>query len=94
MLTNPFVRQNVTIVDPLADIAAINRLLAAAVTSKSFRSFLLGSPRDAVEAGFAGETFELSAGSLNFLASIKVGSLREFAEQIHDQLPAHLAAVM
>jgi hypothetical protein len=94
MLTNPFVRQSVTIVDPQADIAAIDRLLAAAVTSNSFRSYLLGSPREAVEAGFAGESFDLSAGSLEFLASIRVGSLREFAEQIHQRLPAHLATAM
>jgi len=94
MLSNPFVRQQVTLIDPLEDIAAIDRLLAAAVTSKSFRSFLLGSPRAAIEAGFAGEDFQLSASAVEFVASIRVTTLREFAEQLHERLPAHLSTVM
>jgi hypothetical protein len=94
MLTNPFVCQSVTVIDPLAEISAINRLLAAAVASRNFRTFLLGSPQKAIDAGFAGEGFDLSRRSVEFLASIKVGTLREFAEQIHQRLPAHLAAAM
>ena len=94
MLTNPFVRQDVTVVDPTVDVDTINRLLAAAVVSNGFRSLLLGNPQAAVETGFAGESFELSSGSLDFLRSIQAVSLRDFAQQIHERLPGHLATIM
>jgi hypothetical protein len=94
MLTNPLVQQHVTLTDPLADVDTVNRLLAAAVVSKRFCASLLGSPREAIRAGFAGEGFNLSARTLEFLASIKVGTLREFAEQVNLNLSAHLATAM
>ena len=94
MLTNPFTRQRVSVVDPTVDIETINRMLAAAVVNSSFRDLLLGNPQAAVETGFAGECFELSNGSLNFLKSIRAVSLRDFAQQVHDRLPGHLATMM
>lgn len=94
MLTNPFVRQHVTIVDPSMDVDTINRMLAAAVSSTGFRNLLLGNPRAAAESGFAGECFELSSSSLDFLNSIRAASLRDFAEQVHARLPGYLATMM
>jgi hypothetical protein len=94
MLTNPFTRQRVSVVDPTVDIETIDRLLAAAVVSSSFRALLLGNPQAAVETGFAGECFELSNGSLNVLKSIRAVSLRDFAQQVHDRLPGHMATMM
>jgi len=94
MLANPFVRQTIEIVDTEADSAAVNRLLAAAVTSNGFRSALLVDPQKAVATGFAGESFELSSKALAILMSIHAGSLREFAQQVYEKLPAHLSTVM
>jgi hypothetical protein len=94
MLANPFVRQSIELVDTEADSAAVNRLLAAAVVSNSFRNALLVDPRKAVEMGFAGECFEMSSKSLAVLMSIRAGSLREFAQQVHEKLPSYLSTAM
>lgn len=94
MLANPFVHHRLEVVDTEADSTAVNRLLAAAVISNGFRSALLADPRKAVEMGFAGESFEMSSKSLAVITSIRAGSLREFAQQMHEKLPAHLSTVM
>jgi hypothetical protein len=78
----------------MVETATIDRLLAAAVVSKSFRSALLGSPRAAIEGGFAGEGFDLSSRAIDFLASIQVATLREFAEQIQERLPMQFGTAM
>ena len=94
MLANPFVRQSIELVDTEADSAAVNRMLAAAVVSNGFRNALLVDPQKAVEMGFAGETFDMSSKSLAILASIRAGSLRDFARQVTEKLPASLSVVM
>jgi hypothetical protein len=55
---------------------------------------LLGSPRAAIEGGFAGEGFDLSSRAIDFLASIQVATLREFAEQIQERLPMQFGTAM
>jgi hypothetical protein len=94
MLANPFVRQRIEVLDPAADCATINRLLAAAVVSNGFRNALLVDPQSAVEMGFAGESFDLSSKALAMLMSIKASSLREFAARVHEELPSHLSTLM
>ena len=94
MLANPFVRQTLEVVDTEADCSAVNRLLAAAVISNGFRDALLVDPQTAISMGYAGESFDLSSKSLAVLAAIRAGSLREFAQQVHEKLPAHLSTVM
>jgi hypothetical protein len=57
----------------------LNRLLCAAVVSKSFRNMLLTSPEIAVASGYQGETFNLSHEDRNWLFSIRPASLVELA---------------
>ncbi len=57
----------------------LNRLLSAAVVSKSFRSMLLSSPEIALANGYQGEAFNLSDADRSWLFSIKPTSLSELA---------------
>lgn len=87
MFKTTFTPQRITVVDPVADRANINRLLAAAVINSGFRNLLLANPRRAIQAGFAEEQFALSAQAEELLASIQAPSLKEFAQQLCDKLP-------
>jgi len=88
MLKTTLSPQRVSVIDPVADRSNINRLLAAAVINTGFRSLLLNNPRMALQAGFAEEQFTLSAQAEELLASIHAPSLKEFARQLCDRLPA------
>ena len=88
MLKTTLTPQRVRVIDLVADRANINRLLAAAVINTGFRSLLLNNPRIALQAGFAEEQFTLSAQAEELLASIHAPSLKEFARQLCDRLPA------
>lgn len=57
----------------------LNRLLSAAVVSKSFRNMLLANPEIAVASGYQGETFNLSTQDQNWLSSIHPASLVDLA---------------
>jgi hypothetical protein len=57
----------------------LNRLLSAAVVSKSFRNMLLTNPEIAVTSGYQGETFNLSPEDQNWLYSIRPVSLSDLA---------------
>lgn len=57
----------------------LNRLLSAAVVSKSFRSMLLSSPELALANGYQGEAFNLSDADRSWLFSIKASSLSDLA---------------
>ena len=57
----------------------LNRLLSAAVVSKSFRNMLLTSPDIALASGYQGEKFDLSDADRSWLFSIKPTSLVELA---------------
>ena len=60
----------------------LNSVLAAAVVNKEFRNMLLKNPRAALENGYQGEQFLLSAEEHSLLASIQANSLTDFAQQI------------
>lgn len=57
----------------------LNRLLSAAVVSKSFRNMLLVNPEIAVASGYQGESFNLSDEDRSWLSSMRPTSLVDFA---------------
>jgi len=57
----------------------LNRLLCAAVVSKSFRNMLLVNPEIAVTSGYQGESFNLSAEDRSWLLSMRPTSLVDLA---------------
>jgi len=57
----------------------LNRLLCAAVVSKSFRNMLLVNPEVAVASGYQGEAFNLSAEDRSWLISNHPTSLVDLA---------------
>ena len=65
----------------------LNRLLSAAVVSKSFRNMLLNSPEVALASGYQGEAFNLSDVDRDWLFSVKATSLVDLAANmvIHQQ---------
>lgn len=69
----------------------LNRLLSAAVVSKSFCDMLLTSPEVALASGYQGEKFELADADRSWLFSIKPTSLVDLAANmvIHQQNLSH-----
>lgn len=61
---------------------AISRLLTAAVINPKFCCLLLTDPMSAIQAGYAGEIFELTAEEIEQICLIKAGSLQEFSTQL------------
>jgi hypothetical protein len=57
----------------------MNRLLCAAVVSKSFRNILMANPEIAVTSGYQGETFNLSDEDRRWLFSIRPANLVDLA---------------
>jgi hypothetical protein len=57
----------------------LNRLLSAAVVSKSFRNMLLANPEIAVTSGYQGENFNLSEEDQSWLYSIRPANLVDLA---------------
>jgi hypothetical protein len=68
----------------------LNRLLCAAVVSKSFCKMLLTSPEIALASGYQGETFNLSDAERSWLYSLKPNSLVDLAADLvtHQQNPS------
>ena len=62
---------------PLND--EMNRLLCAAVVSKSFSQTLLANPEIAVASGYQGESFDLSDEDRSWLFSLRPNSLVDLA---------------
>jgi hypothetical protein len=76
----------------------LNRLLSAAVVSKSFRNTLLTSPEIALATGYQGETFNLSEADRSWLFSIKPNSLVDLAadmvahqQDLSQEIPVNVA---
>jgi hypothetical protein len=88
MLTNQIFEQHVTVRNARQDHSDLNRLLAAAVVSRSFCKLLLTEPARAVMLGFAGEHFSLSATEYDLVISAQATSLPEFAQHLCKHLPA------
>jgi len=60
----------------------INRLLSAAVVSRSFCSLLLNDPAKAIASGYCGEKFQINSKMVQRVNSIHATSLADFANQI------------
>ena len=90
MLTKPLVKQSATISDLSADMASINRLLAAAAISARFRSSLLTDPGNALKTGFGGEYFPLSQRTQNLLISVQAATLPDFVRELDEKLSYRL----
>jgi hypothetical protein len=73
---------------------AISRLLTAAVINPKFCCLLLADPMSAIQVGYAGEMFELTAEEIEQICLIKAGSLQEFSTQLLAQSPSHLETVV
>jgi hypothetical protein len=87
MLINQLIEQSTTIRIPRPSYEDVNRLLAAAVVSRQFCNSLLNDPVSAIQDGFAGEHFTLSADEYEMIIAIRSSSLTDFAEQICKALP-------
>jgi hypothetical protein len=64
------------------DHLEVSRLLAAAVVNPSFSQLLLVDPKQAIENGYPGETFQFSDAARYLLMLIRADSLVELAQQI------------
>lgn len=67
---------------PLSHTPELCRLLAAAVVSPEFRRLLLTDAAQALENGYNGTSFGLSAGEQALILSIHANSLADFAAQL------------
>jgi hypothetical protein len=65
-----------------ADHLEVSRLLAAAIVNPSFCNLLLVDPKQAIEAGYQGETFHLSDAERYLLLFIHADNLADLACQI------------
>ncbi len=62
--------------------AGLSSVFAAAVVNKEFRNLLLQNPRAALESGYMGAPFLLTAEEHSLLTSIEATSLTDLAQQI------------
>lgn len=66
----------------VAESPELNRLICAAVVSRKFCKQLLRTPELALEAGYNGEHFHLTAAEREFVLSCRGVSLTEFAARL------------
>ena len=62
----------------------VNRVLSAAIVSKTFRETLITDPSQAINQGFMGEPFVLTPQEQRMLQAIQAETLEDFASQILD----------
>ncbi len=79
LMTDSPVLQTSTRLEYSSSNDELNRLLCAAVVSKSFRSMLMANPEIAVTSGYQGETFNLSDEDRSWLSSIRPANLVDLA---------------
>lgn len=83
MLTSISLRTQAPLtIDPASAHAGLGRVFAAAVVSSSFRDMLLTDPERALEGGYMGTGFGLSAQDAALLVSINATTLPELAQQV------------
>ena len=93
MYTKPLTHQPITVLEDTHDLSVLRRLLVAAALNSRFCARLLAEPVSAAYDGFGGEAFPLSESTLNLLASIQVGTLLEFIQQLDAHLSNRLLAI-
>ena len=79
LMTDSPVTQTSTQLEYSSSNDEMNRLLCAAVVSKSFRSMLMTNPEIAVASGYQGESFNLSDEDRSWLSSIRPANLVDLA---------------
>ena len=67
---------------PVDAHAGLSGLFAAAVVSKSFCNLLLSAPEKALQQGYMGKTFALSAEDASLIVSLNAKSLPDLAKQV------------
>lgn len=60
----------------------LSRLVTAAVVNQTFCQLLLNDPARALEAGYSGETFQLTPEERHTVLTIRATSLADFARQL------------
>jgi hypothetical protein len=60
----------------------LSRLVTAAVVNQTFCQLLLNDPARALDAGFSGETFQLTPDERRTVLAIRATSLADFARQL------------
>ncbi len=60
----------------------LERVVAAAVISDTFREQLLMDPRRALETGYLGEPFTLTEEEMAFLTGLRVRNVQELAQHV------------
>jgi hypothetical protein len=64
----------------------LSQVFAAAVVNQQFRDMLLQDPSIAIQRGYLGETFSLSAEEQDLITSIRAKSLSDLAKQVNHSL--------
>jgi len=82
LMTDSPVTQISTQLDCPASNEELNRMLCAAVVSKSFRSMLIANPEIAASSSYQGESFNLSDEDRSWLTSNRPASLVDFAANL------------
>ncbi len=82
LMTDTPVLQTSTQLEYSSSNEEMNRLLCAAVVSKSFRSMLMTNPEIAVASGYQGESFNLSDEDRSWLSSIRPANLVDLAANL------------
>jgi hypothetical protein len=62
--------------------AGLSNLFSAAVVSRSFCQMLLSDPQQALQQGYMGQTFALSAEDASLIVSLNAKSLPDLAKQV------------
>ena len=66
----------------LTNTGELSRLISAAVVNREFCKLLLTEPKQALAAGYKGETFQLTPEEYRLVLSIQAKSLADFATQL------------
>ena len=82
LITETYVTQSSAQLEYPSSNDELNRLLCAAVVSKSFRSMLMTNPEIAVNSGYQGESFNLSDEDRSWLSSIRPANLVDLAANL------------
>jgi hypothetical protein len=68
--------------NPQSSHAGLSSVFAAAVVSQSFCQLLLSRPEQALQQGYMGQQFRLSAEDTSLIVSMSAHSLKDLAKQV------------
>jgi hypothetical protein len=68
--------------DPQSSHAGLSSVFAAAIVSQSFCQLLLSHPERALQQGYMGNQFQLSAQDSSLIMSMNARSLKDLARQV------------